>query len=297
MRPVGSRTDGLPTLEKGGQCARRSHHTPVDSLFAWNRDQGDADTVETQGACRCRKRFGNACRQLEQKHVSARNRRGECLYCGRHAKLTRDHIPPRALFGTRPTAQLLTVLCCSNCNRTAAPDDEYFRLNLALRDDLGEERDVVDIIPSVMRSLHRPEAPGLRAGFLAGVRNIEVTTPAGIILGTRMAYDVDLNRLARVPTRIVRALFSRQRGCRLPDGYDVHTLAAAGFRTADREFAEQVHEFLAPLINTQPISVGRVFSYWVTFEPNDPNVSVWLTLFFRRVVFISFTLPHGALAG
>jgi len=226
--------------------------------------------------------------------VSARNKHGECPYCGRTAKLTRDHVPPRALFGARPREQLMTVLCCSECNRAASLDDEYFRLNLALRDDLGQEPDIVEIIPAVLRSLQHPEAPGLRADFLRGVHNATVVTPAGLLLGSRLAHNVDLDRLGRVPSRIVKAMFRRHHGFRLPEAYEVYTCAASGLTDVGRELAAEIHQFFAPLINTQPLSVGRVFSYWVAFDTNDPNMSVWLMLFYRRVVFISFTISHGA---
>jgi hypothetical protein len=188
----------------------------------------------------------------------------------------------------------MTVLCCSACNRAASLDDEYFRLNLTLRDDIGQEPDIVEIIPAVLRSLQHPEAPGLRADFLRSVHNATVTTPAGLFLGSRLAYNVDLDRLGRVPSRIVKAMFRRQRGFRLPDAYEVCTCAAAGLRDVGRELAGEIHKFFTPLINTQPVSVGRVFSYWVAFDANDPNISVWLMLFYRRVVFISFTIPRGA---
>jgi len=226
--------------------------------------------------------------------MSARNKRGECPYCGRYAKLTKDHVPPRALFRPRPQEQLITVLCCPACNRAASLDDEYFRLNLALRDDVGQEPDIVEIIPAVLRSLERPEAPGLRAAFVRGLHDANVSTPAGLFLGSRLAYNVDLDRLGRVPSRIVKAMFCRHRGVRLPDAYEVHSYPAAGFRGLGQEFAEGAYHFFAPLINTQPVSVGRVYSHWVAFEANDPNISAWLMVFYRRVVFMSFTIPRGA---
>ena len=165
-------------------------------------------------------------------------------------------------------------------------------MNLALRDDIGQEPDILEIIPAVMRSLERPEAPGLRTEFLGGVREANVT-PDGLFLGSRLAYNVDLDRLGRVPSRIAKAMFYRHRGRRLPEAYEIHTYAAAGFRGVGRELAEETRRFFAPLINTLPVSVGRVFSYWVSFEASDPNISVWLMLFYRRVVFMCFTLPRS----
>ena len=112
--------------------------------------------------------------------MSARNKHGECPCCGRHARLTRDHIPPRALFRRRPQHQLLTVMCCSACNGAASLDDQYFGLNLALLDDVGQEADIIEIVPAVLRSLGRPEAPGLRAEFLGALHEAPVTTLGGL---------------------------------------------------------------------------------------------------------------------
>jgi hypothetical protein len=178
------------------------------------------------------------------------------VYCGQNAKLTKDHVPPRALFRARPQGRLITVLCCSACNEPASLDDEYFRLNLALRDDIGQDPDILEIIPAVMRSLERPEAPGLRNEFLGGAHEANLTTPDGLFLGGRLAYNVDLDRLGRVPERMVNALFYRRHRSRLPEAYEVR-----------HDLAEETRRFLAPLINTQPVSVGRVFSYWSLSTP------------------------------
>ena len=95
---------------------------------------------------------------------------------------------------------------------------------------------------------------------------------------------------------MVKALFFHHRRVRLPERYEVHTFAAAGFTHVEPEFVKEIRRFFAPLINSQPTSLGRVFSYWKHFDADDPNVSVWLMLFYRRVVFMSFTLPLGAIS-
>jgi hypothetical protein len=47
---------------------------------------------------------------------------------------------------------------------------------------------------------------------------------------------------------------------------------------------------LAPLVeNTEPVSIGRVFSYFYSFGAEDPGESVLLMLFYRGVVFIGMT--------
>ncbi len=66
-----------------------------------------------------------------------KKRLGICVYCGRNGPVTRDHIPPKNLFATRPS-NLITVPACEKCNRAACKDDEYFRLTITSRSDIGE---------------------------------------------------------------------------------------------------------------------------------------------------------------
>jgi hypothetical protein len=160
--------------------------------------------------------------------MSVRNKQAECVYCGRTAKLTKDHIPPRRLFGKLPAAQLITVGCCSDCNKAASKDDEYFKLNLALKNEIREEPDIREIIPSVLRSLQREQAHGLRTAFFGGVEEAEFKSADGIYVRKRATYRVDLERMSRVPDRVVRGLFSLHYGRRLPNEYGVRTLATEG---------------------------------------------------------------------
>jgi len=190
--------------------------------------------------------------------MSARNKPGECVYCGRTAKLTKDHIPPRRLFGKLPVAQLITVGCCSDCNKAASKDDEYFKLNLALKNEIREEPDVQEIIPSVLRSLQREEARGLRTTFFSGVEEIELKSADGLFVRHRATFRVDLERLSRVPNRVVKGLFWRTYGRRLPNEYGVRTLAAEGLPF---EATAEMGPFLEALHGANLTNVGRVFSY------------------------------------
>lgn len=51
-----------------------------------------------------------------------------CLYCGREADVTHDHVPPKCLLRKPFPANLLTVPSCAPCNNGFARDEEYFRL-------------------------------------------------------------------------------------------------------------------------------------------------------------------------
>ena len=107
---------------------------------------------------------------------AVRNRRrkvGECAYCGETRPLTDDHVPPKNLFAPPRPPDLITVPSCNQCHDPMSKDDEYFRLALANRADVAEHPDAVGVWPALMRSLQRPEAPGLKRSFLGEVRKVE----------------------------------------------------------------------------------------------------------------------------
>lgn len=173
--------------------------------------------------------------------------------------------------------------------RCGKRDDEYFRLALTLRQEVGDEPDIQSILPAVLRSLRYVEAEGLRKAFLAGVRPVERVSPAGVYLGRALVYDVDASRLDSVASRITQGLYYRHTGHRLTAGYEAKAFAAAGFNL-DRETFDSMCHILGPLIeNAEPVSIGRVFSYVHSFDADDPGESVFLMLFYRGVVFIGMT--------
>lgn len=47
-----------------------------------------------------------------------------CAFCGGKFKgKTKDHVPPRGLFGNNPSGNLITVPACVKCNNDTSNDD------------------------------------------------------------------------------------------------------------------------------------------------------------------------------
>jgi hypothetical protein len=131
--------------------------------------------------------------------------------------------------------------------------------------------------------------------FLRGTHEVERITTAGLYLGRTLAYDVDLDRLGAVCSRMIRGLWYRQYGTRLPDACTVQVMAAAGLRHVDAETLLAASRFFGPMIQAGTIrSVGRVFSYVFSADEQDHSISAWILLFYRRAVFIGFTSPTDA---
>ncbi len=214
------------------------------------------------------------------------------MYCGRVGKVTRDHIPPECLFPI-PRPKLITVPSCRSCNEGASKDDEYFRLTVALRDDVWDNPSVQNILPSVMRSLKNPKKMAFRRSFLRGIHEENIRSPAGLHLGKRGAYDVDLKRLDRVSARIVKGLYYREYGHRLPDGFVVVAYSEDGLRDLDEPTLAHLRtSLLEPLLANPPSEIGRqIFEYRKADCPESPGISAWLLTFYEKVSFVAWTMP------
>lgn len=97
--------------------------------------------------------------------------------------MTTDHVPPQNLFARPLPANIAKIPSCPDSNGGASKDDEYFRLIVALRHDI-DHADAVVAREAALRSLNRPQAPGLRASLLFGTREAEVRSDARPLLRT-----------------------------------------------------------------------------------------------------------------
>jgi hypothetical protein len=230
------------------------------------------------------------------KTMTSRRRPVACTYCSRPAD-TLDYVPPRCLFGPRPSA-LVKVPSCLRCNQGASADDEYFRLMVALRHDV-DDPDCRFVRAAAMRSLRRPRARGLRTSLLATMREVELRTPAGLYLGRRVStYSPETDRLLRVVRRTMLGLFYRDLGHRLPEEYETKVyLPSAVDRGSEggEEGFDLLLQMAATLRRKLPRFVGRpVLTYWRSSTTEDPDATAWLLVFYERVAFMGITLrPSG----
>lgn len=223
-----------------------------------------------------------------------RVRRGECAYCGRTRPLTRDHIPPKALFGSPRPNNLISILCCRECNEEASKDDEYFKNALALRIDTYNHPDVQKILPSVIRSYKKDHKIGYRKSFFKTLRQVELRSPSGLFIGSTGAYNVEIERLDTVARRIVRGLFYIAKGERLPDSHRISVFSdwIIG-NLSEPDKAHILDSLIAPLSRKPRTIIGEeTFTYRFQFFDEDPFLSIWLLTFFEAIFYIGLTLPN-----
>lgn len=214
-----------------------------------------------------------------------------CVYCQAAEDLTDDHIPPKTLFAKPRPSTLITVPACRTCNSKASIDDEYFRYALTMSDATGINPKAAKGRESSLRSLARPRATRFKSRLLSSFRPVEVRSPHGVILGTRLGYQVELGRVFAVVSRIVRGLYYYETKRLLPIGSEVlvhcdDTLIALPVS----ELSEIVRTIITPLSHREAKVVEpESFSYRFQFFEEDPCVSVWALTFFSSISFLAIS--------
>lgn len=157
---------------------------------------------------------------------------------------------------------------------------------LAGRRDVGEHPEALMVMEKAINSLQRTEAEGFKHSILSGVRTFYFRNEQGII-EPGASYTADLVRLGRVASRIVKGLFWKQVGERLPDSCRV-SACPNGSMPPNSEQAEQIFD---QVMMGEPTSAGRdVFKYWYKQVPEDRFTSAWILQFYGSFRFYCLTI-------
>jgi hypothetical protein len=219
--------------------------------------------------------------------------RDTCAYCGSKEDLNTDHIPPRNLFPRPRPSNLICVSACPRCHKNTSLDDEYFRMKLCLKDDIGELPTARANWDAIFRSLRRSQARGLKQSFLNDIREVNARTPSGLHLRKHLAFDVDLARIRKVVRRIVRGLYFAEAGTPLGSGAEVDVHCNEDLEDQDARLLEDLKEtILMPLAAQVPTLIGEgVFSYRFYIAEPDPEFSVWALTFYEYLPFLCLSGP------
>ncbi len=165
---------------------------------------------------------------------------------------------------------------------------------LVIRRDVAHPA-IPKVLPAVYRGLGKSRKRGMFHGLLRSMRSVSVKTPAGLYVGSAEAYDVDLERLGRVADRIVKGLYFKEFGTRLPSTHGVRSFAESGLTEIDSDMRSTVGQTVAALMSKPPRVIGEgVFEYWFQARPEDPATTAWLMRFYAVESFFCITAPHSA---
>lgn len=221
---------------------------------------------------------------------------GVCTYCGEMKPLTDDHVPPRLLFPQPYPINMWTVPACYDCNQSFQKDDEYFRVWLTIANRNKGRASREKLLGKVIRGLHRPQSQRLLLSLYNQSRLVDVVSSGGIHLMGQPAIDFEGSRISRAVERIVKGLFFRVIGYRLPDEQEIRvTPPALLWGIPMTPGTELTVRTLIAKTEAQPLKkLGDTFAFKWLQVPGAPDRALWLLYFYDRLDFICQTCPKGA---
>jgi hypothetical protein len=208
-----------------------------------------------------------------------KRKRRECAYCGNITEVTQEHVIPKCLF-TRPyPPNLITVSVCEPCNHAKSHNDDFLRDWLTM-DIFGSQSPDAQAVfaDTVVRSTHEGHSK-LAKQLLSEAQLEPFTTKAGIYLGDLPAITLDEERVNQIFTTIVRGLYYHKNKARMPDGLNFI------LREQYPWDHKSVFEIFSNLRAQPWRALGNVFGYTYTLWEQPVFVSIWLLLFYGRVMF------------
>ncbi|HDY66199.1 MAG TPA: hypothetical protein ENH85_00255 [Candidatus Scalindua sp.] len=193
-----------------------------------------------------------------------------CVICGKNPSIGRDHIPPQSIFPKPRPNDLITIPACDQCNNKRSGLDEKFKVFIGINAGHGSEGERLFRDQTTKTLEHNRK---LRRQIASTMREVEVKTPVGLILGTTSAVLLDSNAYDTVIDRIIRGLHFHHTGHILGDNVyiNVHWY---------RKLTKKIYE----MTNGWPTGVvgcGQFIYKYVVFD-EEPLGSVWVFQFFNR---------------
>jgi hypothetical protein len=225
---------------------------------------------------------------------------GRCIYCGSQGPVTDDHVPPRSFYPQNPPKNLITVPCCSVCNSEFAKNDDYVRLVLTTTEGAMGNPARDELIPAVKRFAERQESKRILKSLYGSLESGYYPNAAGLFV-RRENFIVEGERLDGFAKRVVKALFFREKGHRLPDGYLL--IAINHRRMEEIERSSGDNRDFWPFVITELIERGQrqawgdVFAYSWIQSANDPDATWWLLEFYGTPQYLCSTWSESAAAG
>lgn len=192
-----------------------------------------------------------------------------CAICGVRVATTRDHLPPKALLVKPYPDNLITVPACAVCNNGASQVDEQFRVYLAAT--VGDKSESAKKLWKDRSLATLRKNRKLVTALSSTMRDVEVRTPSGTVIGKRTAYLWPAPVFESVVERIARGLYFHHFG------------EVLGSRVAcEVGFLNSLPETVVKDTADWPYShVGDAFAYRFGRAEEQPLNSLWVLEFYQ----------------
>lgn len=222
-----------------------------------------------------------------------KQRIGVCVYCRCLTSITSDHVPPKCLFPPHERVNLTTVNACPSCHDTFKLDDEYFRVTLAIRDDLPPNPASQFLRDQTRKTLRDIKSNGLRTLIGRAAVKVPVRSDAGELIGERIGLVVDTERIERTANRIIRGLYSKYFNFPLPSTHDVQVHLLDMQPDASALESPEMQDVLAALkVSGKNLQFGNVMNISFARTYDDVHSSVWWVRLHGAFHFFGLTTPR-----
>jgi hypothetical protein len=193
-----------------------------------------------------------------------------CVICGTNPKTGRDHLPPKSIFPKPRPSDLIRVPACDSCNMGRSGLDEEFKVSIGLQAGHGEEGERL-FCEQTSRTLSHNQR--LKAELLSSIKEVELKTPEGILLGTAQAVPLRSESYDKVINTIIRGLHWHHSGQILGDLVDIKV---GWHRYLTKEIVTMTNNWAAGIVGN-----GQFIYKFAIFD-EVPLASVWVLQFFGQ---------------
>lgn len=202
-----------------------------------------------------------------------------CVYCGRGAATSRDHVIPKCLFLRPFPRDLITVPACVRCNHRKGEDDSFLRDYLTC-DFVGQTSPTAQAIFQRKMLVAANRNSSDLANIVRQRGKMEpFYTRGGVYLGHLPIADFEEGRMEAILDRIIRGLYYYYRQLRIPQNYESEV-----WRIMPWDFGT-IWETFSKLSLKRTRSLGDVFIGRCAIAREDQLSTVWLLTFYERIHF------------
>ncbi len=218
-------------------------------------------------------------------------RKGICVYCGEHKRITIDHVPPSCLFSGSSSAVQIEVACCLDCQRqfTFDKDDEYlFTVLNALSEEIFHHPSVLEKRPKIMRSIKNKRKRGFWRHLTANIHPIIIELPSGLSV-VRHVFKPDNSRIQRIFMRYIWVFNGHFRRKSIPSNYTMITIVPEMITIEARAIIEARFE---QVLNLDPVLESPEFSLRLIEDESDAYHTMWVFTFYKAHNFYCEVYPR-----
>jgi hypothetical protein len=183
------------------------------------------------------------------------------------------------------------------CNQRFGKDDDYARLIFTSAEGAISSPARNELKAKVQRFADRRESKRALESIYKTLRTAYLPNKSGVFV-KRHAFIMDGNRIDAFAIRVTKALFYREKGHRLPDGYTVTAIYHRRMEEAlrhgrDADFFLFFISIIDELNNNPLRSWGDTFAYSWVQSPNGSEQTWWMLHFYGNPLFLCWTREKG----